>query len=223
MLAQPRAAAILKILQDTLALPGLVKPKVDPFETLVVTIISQNTADTNTERAFEALSKIFEITPQTLANAETSKVEACLHVAGLYKSKAKTIRAVSKIVIEKFNGSLAPVLSLPLDEARKALMALPGVGPKTADVVLLFSANQPTIPVDTHVNRVSKRLGLAPADGNYETVRLSLQSFFEPKDFLTVHLLLIAHGRKTCKAGRPRCHECPVYDYCPSNFLGDKP
>lgn len=111
---------------------------------------------------------------------------------------------------------------MPLEEARKALMELPGVGPKTADVVLLFSANQPTIPVDTHVNRVSKRLGLAPAKGSYEEVRLSLQSLFEPKDYLAVHLLLIAHGRTYCKAIKPRCANCPVNAYCPSKSLGTK-
>jgi endonuclease-3 len=221
MINEHRAATILQLLQDSLALPNMVKPKNDPFETLVVTIISQNTADVNTERAFEALSKQFEITPQALANAQTSKIEECLHVGGLYKSKAKTIQAASKIILEKFSGSLNPILSLPLEEARKTLLELPGVGPKTADVVLLFSANQPTIPVDTHVNRVSKRLGLAPADGGYEDVRLSLQKIFDPKDYLAVHLLLIAHGRKTCRARRPRCRECPVYDYCPSNYLGD--
>jgi len=223
MTDESRAATVLKILRGALALPEWSKRTHDPFETLVVTIISQNTADVNTERAFEALSKQFEITPQALANARKSEIEACLHVAGLYQSKAKAIQAVSKIILEKFGGSLAPVLSLPLDEARKTLMSMPGVGPKTADVVLLFSANQSTIPVDTHVNRVSKRLGWAPANGDYEAVRLSLQSLFEPKDYLAVHLLLIAHGRKTCKAGRPRCHECPVYDYCLSNWLGDKP
>ena len=222
-MADNHSATILQILQDTIVVPKLVKPKNDPFETLVITIISQNTADTNTARAFENLSKQFEVTPQALSQAETSKVEACLHVGGLYKSKAKTIQTVSKIILEKFHGSLKPILSLPLEEARKTLMELPGVGPKTADVVLLFSANQPTIPMDTHVNRVSKRLGLAPANGGYEEVRSSLQSLFDPKDYLAVHLLLIAHGRKTCKARHPRCHECPVYDYCPSNYLGDKP
>jgi endonuclease-3 len=221
-MARTRAETILKILQNALALPRLVKPKVDPFETLVVTIISQNTADVNTERAFEALSKHFEINPKTFATASTAKIEDCLHVAGLYQAKAKAIQATSKIILEKFNGSLASVLSLPLDEARKALMELPGVGPKTADVVLLFSANQPTIPVDTHVNRVSKRLGLAPVNGGYEAVRLSLQAVFKPKDYLSVHLLLISHGRKYCKAGRPCCHICPIFDYCPSNCLGNK-
>ena len=221
-MADSHAATIMQTLQDKVAVPKLVKPKNDPFETLVITIISQNTADRNTERAFENLSKQFEVTPQALSKAETSKIEACLHVGGLYKSKAKTIQAVSKIILEKFQGSLKPILSLPLEEARKTLMELPGVGPKTADVVLLFAANQPTIPVDTHVNRVSKRLGLAPANGGYEEVRLSLQSLFDPKDYLAVHLLLIAHGRKYCKARQPHCPECPVNAYCPSKALGDK-
>ena len=221
MASEPNSETILRILQEILQLPRLVKPKIDPFETLVLTIISQNTTDANAERAFEALSKQFEITPQVLAEAEISEVEVCLHVAGLYHAKAKAVRAASNIIVEKLGGSLASVLSLPLSEARKTLMELPGVGPKTADVVLLFSGNQPTIPVDTHVNRVSKRLGWVPANCDYEDVRLSLQRLFEPKDYLPVHLLLIAHGRSYCRARHPRCRLCPVYDYCPSNGLGN--
>jgi len=222
MMADSHAATILQILQDTLAVPKLVKPKNDPFETLIITIISQNTADTNTERAFESLSNQFEITPQALSKAQTSKLEACLHVGGLYKNKAKTIQAVSKIILEKYHGSLKPILKLPFGEARKILMEMPGVGPKTTDVVLLFAANQPTIPVDTHLNRVSKRLGLVPAEGGYEEVRLSLQSLFDSKDYLAVHLLLIAHGRKFCKARQPLCQECSLNTYCSSKGLGDK-
>jgi endonuclease III len=202
-------------------MPKLVKTQNNPFETLVVTIISQNTSDANTKRAFENLSNNLEITPQALANAELIKIEASLHVAGLYKSKAKTIQTTSKIIIEKFQGSLKPILSLPFEEARKTFLEMPGVGPKTADVVMLFAANQPTVPVDTHVNRVTKRLGLAPANGGYEDVRLSLMSLFEAKDYLAVHLLLIAHGRKTCKARKPLCNECPVNTCCPSKGLGD--
>ncbi len=200
----------------------MVKTNHDPFQTLIITIISQNTADTNTERAFENLSKHFEITPKALATAPTSQLEECLHVAGLYKSKAKTIQTTSKIVLEKFGGSLKPILALPLEEARKTLTEMPGVGPKTADVVLLFSANQPTVPVDTHVNRVSKRLGLAPAEGGYEDVRLILQAQFDSKDYLTVHLLLIALGRKYCRARQPHCTECPVNSSCPTNGRGVK-
>jgi len=218
-MAEGRAATVLQILQKTLALPKWVKSKNDPFETLIVTIISQNTADGNTARAFEALSKRFEIKPEVLANAETSQIEECLRVGGLYRSKAKAIKQVSRIILEKFHGTLKPMLTLPLEDARKALMQLPGVGPKTADVVLLFSAKQPTIPVDTHVNRVAKRLGFAPADGDYEAVRTSFQSLYNPRDYLAVHIMLIAHGRRYCKARHPLCNECPVNNYCPSRGL----
>ncbi len=97
-----------------------------------------------------------------------------------------------------------------------SLIALPGVGPKTADIVLLFSAEQPTIPVDTHVNRVAKRLGFAPANGDYEAVRKSLQLIYDSTDYLAVHLLLIAHGREYCKARRALCSQCPISMFCPS-------
>jgi endonuclease-3 len=211
-----RAGKVLQILKHTLALPSWTKAKRDPFETLVTTILSQNTADTNTARAFESLSKQFEIIPEALAKAPQAKIEAAIRTAGLFKSKAKTIREASSLILEKYGGSLAPILALPLEEARKALMQVSGVGPKTADVVLLFSAGQPTLPVDTHVNRVTKRLGFAPEKADYEAVRASLQALFDPADYLDVHLLIIAHGRKTCKAQRPLCSKCLVCKYCPS-------
>jgi endonuclease-3 len=219
---EKRAVAVLQILRRNFAMPKWTKAKRDPFKTLIVTIISQNTADKNTARAFERLSKRFEIKPEALAKAENSQIEESLHVAGLYKNKAKTIKRVSTIIFEQFHGSVQPILSLPLEEARKTLMALPGIGPKTADVVLLFSAKQPTIPVDTHVNRVAKRLGFAPANGDYDAVRNRLQSLYNPRDYLAVHVLLIAHGRRYCKARRPLCEQCPVNMHCPSRGLWDK-
>jgi endonuclease-3 len=221
MMDEKRASTVLAILQRTFAMPKWTEAKRDPFETLIVTIISQNTADRNTARAFERLSNRFEIKPEVLAKAETSQIEESLKTAGLYRNKAKTIKQVSKIILESFHGSLQPILSLPLEEARKTLMALPGIGPKTADVVLLFSSRQPTIPVDTHVNRVSKRLGFAPANGDYETVRAALQSLYNSRDYLAVHVLLIAHGRRYCKARRPLCKQCPVNMHCPSRGLRD--
>ena len=217
-----RAATVLQILRQTFAMPKWTESKRKPFETLIVTVISQNTADRNTARAFERLSNRFEIKPEVLANAEISQIEDALRTAGLYRNKAKTIKQVSRIILEKFQGSLQPILALPLEEARETLTALPGVGPKTADVVLLFSAKQSTVPVDTHVNRVSKRLGFAPANGDYEAVRTSLQSLYDPRDYLAVHVLLIAHGRRYCKARRPLCKQCPVNIYCPSRGLWDE-
>ncbi|MGW8289498.1 MAG: endonuclease III domain-containing protein, partial [Candidatus Bathyarchaeia archaeon] len=161
-----RASIVLQILYETFAMPKWTKAKRDPFEMLIVTIISQNTADRNTARAFKRLSNKFEIKPEVLANAEISSIEDALKTAGLYRSKSKTIKQVSKIILEEFHGSMQPILALPLEEARKTFIQMPGVGPKTADVVLLFSRGQPTIPVDTHVKRVSKRLGFAPANGD---------------------------------------------------------
>jgi endonuclease-3 len=215
-MAEKRAATVLQILRQTLVLPTWVKSKRDSFVTLVVTILSQNTADTNTVRAFEALSKLFEISPEALANAEIAEIETAIRSAGLYRSKAQAIKKAAIAVVEKYHGTLQPILSLPLEEARQTLMQFPGVGPKTADVVLLFSAKRPTIPVDTHINRVSKRLGFAPFDGDYEVVRKNLEALFNPADYLAVHLLLIAHGRKICKARHPKCNECPVNMYCPT-------
>ena len=219
---EKRASTVLAILRRTFTMPKWTEAKRNPFETLIVTIISQNTADRNTARAFARLSKRLEIKPEVLAKAETSQIEECLRVGGLYRNKAKTIKQVSVIILESFHGSLQPILSLPLEEARKTLMALPGIGPKTADVLLLFSARQPTIPVDTHVNRVAKRLGFAPANGDYEAVRVGLQSLYNPRDYLAVHVLLIAHGRRYCKARRPLCGQCPVNMHCPSRGLWDK-
>jgi len=222
-MTEEQAEKILRILQGTLLMPEwTTNANRDSFKTLIITIISQSTADRNTTRAFENLSKRFRITPEVLANAKTHQIEECLKVAGLYRNKAKVIKQVSKIILEEFHGNLEPVLSMPFEEARKTLLQLPGVGPKTADVVLLFSAEQQTIPVDTHVNRVAKRLGLAPQNGGYEVVRKALQSLYNPKDFLAVHILLIQHGRKYCKARKPLCKQCPLNTLCPSRHLWDK-
>jgi endonuclease-3 len=218
-LMDDRPKRILGILQKTFTPPKWKPSSADPFKTLIVAIISQNTADRNTARAFENLSNKFRITPEVLTKAKKRELEECLKVGGLYRDKAKTIKHVSKIVFERYRGNLEPILSRPVEEARKTLMQLPGVGPKTADVVLLFSAKQNTIPIDTHVNRVSKRLCLAPAKGNYETVRRALQSIYDPGEHLQVHLLFILHGRKYCKARVPLCKECPINIFCPSRHL----
>jgi len=216
-----RANEILSILKSNFSTPQWASSARSPFQTLIVTIISQNTAGKNTAKAFERLSNKFKITPEALAKAETREIEDALRVAGLFRNKAKTIKQVSQIILERFHGSLDFVHSMPFEEARKTLLTLPGVGPKTADVVLLFTAGKPTIPVDTHVNRVSKRLGLAPVKAGYEDVRMALQLLFARQDFLAVHLLLIMLGRKYCKALKPMCKQCPVNSLCPSRRTED--
>ena len=214
-----RAAEILRILQGNFSLPRWARSTRDPFQTLIITVLSQATADINTARAFENLSGSFSITPEALAEASVEEIEKAIRVGGLYRNKSRVIKAISRVVLEQFDGSLDFIHSLPLDEARKNLLSIPGVGPKTADVVLLFCAGKPTIPIDTHVNRVSKRLGLAPPKADYEEVRQALEALYSPDDYLPVHLLLISLGRKYCKARKPLCKPCPVNTLCPSKRI----
>jgi endonuclease-3 len=220
-MAGNRANRILETLKETYTMPIWTTSTQDAFRTLIKTILSQNTTDRSSANAFENLSKKFKIVPEVLAKAEARQIEECLKFAGLYRSKTKTIQQVSKIVLEQFQGNLEHVLSLPLEEARKTLLEFPGVGPKTADIVLLFSAGKPTIPVDTHVYRVSKRLGFAHESDDHEGVRNCLQRLYSDKDYAAVHIMLILHGRRHCKARSPLCKECQVNKLCPSRHKWD--
>ena len=216
-----RATKILHILRENFSIPQWASSTRDPFQTLIITVLSQATADKNTARAFENLSRRFSITPEALAKASVEEVENAIRVGGLYRNKSRVIKAISHVILEQFNGSLDFIYSLPFEEARKILLKIPGVGPKTADVVLLFCAGKPTVPVDTHVNRVSKRLGLASPKADYEGVRRALETLYLPDDYLPVHLLFISLGRKYCKARKPLCKPCPVNTLCPSKRLED--
>jgi len=218
---EERAKEIFHMLQDTLFIPSWAHSNREPFKTLIITVLSQATADKNTARAFANLSQKFLITPEALAKASVEEIEDAIRVGGLYRNKSRVIKAISRMILEKFNGSLDFIYSLPLEEARKILLKIPGVGPKTADVVLLFCAGKPTIPIDTHVNRVSKRLGLTTPKADYEGVRGALQTLYSPENHLPVHLLFVSLGRKYCKARKPLCKFCPVNTLCPSKRVED--
>jgi endonuclease-3 len=216
-----KAKEILQLLKRSFSIPRWTRSNREPFRTLIITVLSQATADKNTARAFENLSGRFSITPEVLAKASVEEIEHAIRVGGLYRNKSRAIKTISRMILEQFNGSLDFIYSLPLEKTRKTLLKIPGVGPKTADVVLLFCAGKPTIPVDTHVNRVSKKLGLAPPKADYEGVRRALETLYSSEDFLPVHLLLIALGRKFCKARKQLCKPCPVNKLCPSKRVKD--
>lgn len=210
-----RADRILKTLERKFQLPQWTQAKREPFQTLIRTVLSQATNDRNRDRAYQNLSNKYKITPEAFARANIREIEKAIRVGGLYRNKSRKIKELSKVIIESFGGSLDFIRSEPLEKARSKLMSIPGVGPKTADVVLLFSAGKPTVPVDTHVNRVSRRLGLAPLDGDYEDIRKSLQELYPPGYYLPIHLLLISLGREYCRARGPLHKPCPVNTLCP--------
>jgi endonuclease-3 len=216
-----RANKILQILKGEFTVPKWTgsSSKRDPFPALIRTVLSQATNDRNQDSAYKNLAARFEITPQVLAKADVKEIEKAIRVGGLHRNKSRKIKELSKVVLERFNGSLNFIFCDSLGEARSKLMSIPGVGPKTADVVLLFSAGKTTLPVDTHVNRVSRRLGLVPLKGGYEEVRCSLESLYAAEEYFPAHLLLINLGRTFCKARNPNHKSCPVYSLCPTARL----
>jgi len=217
-----RANKILQILKDHFRLPERVGSKREPFQALIRTVLSQATNDRNRDKAYANLSEKYEVNPKVLATADVKEIARAIRVGGLFRNKSRKIKELSKVVLERFNGSLDFVYSEPLEQARSKLMSIPGVGPKTADVVLLFSARKPTVPIDTHVNRVSKRLALVPLKSGYEEVRSTLESFYTPEDYLAIHLLLISLGRTFCRARNPNHKSCPVNFLCSTARLEKK-
>ena len=189
------------------------------FQTLIWTILSQNTSDVNSNRAMETLESRFEITPEVLSRAPVEEVIECIRSAGLYRVKAPRIKQVSSIILDQYGGDLNSVLKRGPTEARSIMTELPGVGYKTADIVLAFVAGHPTIPVDTHVTRVSKRLGIARKNARYEEIRLALERLVPPGRRVRMHLSLIRFGRQICKAPRPLCPKCLVNRTCPSSTV----
>jgi len=187
------------------------------FETLIWTILSQNTSDVNSTRAMKKLESRFEITPEVLSQAPVGDLIECIRSAGLYRVKAPRIKQVSSIILNQYAGDLDSVLKRGPQEARSIMTELPGVGYKTADIVLAFVAGHPTVPVDTHVTRVSKRLGIVREKAQYEEIRLALERLVPANRRVRVHLSLIRLGREICKAPRPLCPRCPVNRTCPSS------
>ena len=188
--------------------------EMDPFKLLIATILSQNTNDRNSIRAYNILESEIGISPKKLVEADIKKIEKAIRIGGLYKQKARAIKEISKIILDVYGGGLGAILEKPLEEARMELMSLPKVGYKTADVVLLFAANKSVFPVDTHITRISKRLGIVSDKADYEEIRLKWQEILAPEHYKLIHLLLIRLGREICKPKKPNCIKCPIKEVC---------
>jgi endonuclease-3 len=194
----------------------------NPAEELVFTILSQHTSDLNSERAFNNLMKTFP-TMEAIADAPVERIEDAISMGGLAKQKAPRIKAVLQQVREELGSfDLSFLAEMPLDEAKAWLKRLNGVGPKTAAIILCFSLGLPAMPVDTHIFRVSKRLGLIGPKVTADQAHDILEPMVPPEDVFAFHMYLIRHGRQVCKAPRPRCGECVLAWGCPSRPLFEK-
>jgi len=215
-----RAQQILQILRSNLPIRPddfvsvlVAKESNDPFRVLTATILSQSCTDVAALQAYRILDKRIGVDPTNLSKAETRTIARAIRVAGLHHQKAKALRRLGQVITEQPASNFDAILTDAVDQARSRLQELPKVGPKTADV-LLGIWGRPTISVDTHVDRVSKRLGFASGKAKYEEVRAVLMLVFEEKDYNSVPLLFMAHGRRFCKARKPLCPRCPVEHLC---------
>ena len=175
------------------------------FELLIAVVLSAQTTDIGVNRVTPELFNKFP-TPELLMNANQEEVEDLIKTIGLYRSKAKNIIGLSKILVEKHN-SVVP-------SKRSHLEALPGVGRKTANVVLSNAFGKNYIAVDTHVSRVSKRLGIALESDNVLTVEKKIESFFDKGDLHKLHHQLIFFGRYHCTSRKPKCDVCELKEVC---------
>jgi len=198
--------------------PGKWQPDRNPIDVLIGTILSQNTSDANSGRAFASLKASFD-SWKAVASAPAEHTAQVIKSGGLSQIKAARIKQVLE-QIEKEQGriSLDSLKTMNMAEAEDYLMRLPGVGHKTASCVLLFSLGKPSLPVDTHVFRVAKRLGLIDSRVSIEKAHSLLQEQIPPSKVYQFHIHMIEHGRRICHARQPRCDRCILRGVCPGSL-----
>jgi endonuclease-3 len=185
------------------------------IDVLVETILSQNTSNRNSAAGYRQLRRRFKTWDQ-VADAPVEEVERWIRVSGLSRIKAPRIQAILRHVrTERGRISIEFLKKLPPEEAADYLRQFPGIGPKTISCLLLFAFAMPVFPVDTHIHRIARRLKWIGPKVSAEKCHTILEPAISPGDRYEMHVLLIDHGRQTCKAINPRCEGCPLLDLCP--------
>ncbi len=192
-----------------------------PVDELVLTILSQNTTDTNARRAFEALKARYS-SWDDVAGAPPSDVADAIRSSGAFRVKAKRIQTALREIRRRMGSiDLSSLAEMSLEEAKQFLTSLHGVGPKTAAIVLLFSFHRPVLPVDTHVYRVTRRLGLIDSRVSREKAHIILEGMIPPECIFSLNHNLVRHGRFVCRARSPKCDECFLFEICDYALVGD--
>ncbi len=190
------------------------RPHLPPVDELVSTILSQNTSDGNRDKGFYALKERYPDW-ESVMNAPVEDIRDTIRPAGLANTKAPRIQNALQVV-EKESGHLDLdfLEEMSVEAAIQWLVAIKGVGRKTASIILLFAYGRPAFPVDTHVHRVTGRLGLIGPKVSADKAHEILENMGDPKTYYAFHLNLIRHGRQICVARNPKCLECPLTEYC---------
>ena len=189
-------------------LDELARRKQDPFKILISTILSARTKDVNTREATKKLFSRYN-TPQDISNAPISELEELIYAAGFYRVKARRLKEVSRIIHNKYQG-IVP-------DDKENLLSLPGVGAKTANCVLVYAFKKPAIPVDTHVHRISNRLGWV-ATKTPEKTENHLIELLPKNQWIRINRIFVRFGQEICIPTNPKCDICPLREICPKDF-----
>ena len=188
--------------------------KCPPFESMVRTILSQHTTEAVSKTVADELLCRYP-TPAAIAGAAAGELENLLEPIGLFRQKAARLRGLGRVIEERYGGDAGRLLELAPGEMRRELLTIKGIGEKTADCFMLFAAGLDVLPVDTHVDRIARLWGLVGDGADYGDVRAVLEYLIQPEMYGRAHIALIRHGRETCRARKPVCDDCAVFDICP--------
>ena len=193
------------------------RPRMVALDELIFTVLTQHTSDLNAERAYKSLRERLPTWGEVI-EADTATVADAIRQGGLANQKSLRIQQILGEILKRTGDfQLEFLANLPLEDARSWLISLPGVGPKTAAVVMAFSLRMPAFPVDTHIHRVSKRLGLIGQKTTADQAHPIMEALIPENDRYDMHVLLITHGRQICKARIPQCEVCPLAVECPAS------
>jgi endonuclease III len=204
------------IIQNLKAVYGVpeCEPRLDPLDVLVQTILSQSTTNINSDRAFESLKRRFPTWEQA-RRARATSIETAIRRGGLARQKSVRIKKLLNEIYQR-RGSLdlAFLRTAPIEEAIEFLASFNGVGPKTIACTLLFACDRPIFPIDTHIFRIARRLGLIPEKGSDQEAHIRMTAMIPAGRFYEIHVNMIRHGRKVCRPQNPLCEQCCLIDYC---------
>jgi endonuclease-3 related protein len=193
-------------------------PAKTPFEVIVGAILTQNTSWTNVERAIVNLRSAQMLTPSTITSARLSKLALLVRPSGYFRQKAKKLKAFVRFLHREYGGSLKRMFGTPTEILREKLLSVHGIGPETADSILLYAGNHPVFVVDAYTHRIFGRHGITDGKGQYESVRALFEAAL-PRDsqlFNEFHALVVNTGKNWCRKKEPRCAECPLGSLLPA-------
>jgi endonuclease-3 related protein len=192
-------------------------PGETPFEVIVGAILTQSAAWANVEKAIANLKAAGSLSPDGLARVSEGELARLIHPAGYFNAKARKLKAFEALLSERFDGEVERLLAAPVEELRPLLLATHGIGPETADSILLYAAGRPVFVIDAYTRRLFSRLGMAPGRDSYDSWWALFMDNLEADaaTFNEYHALVVRHGKEVCRR-QPRCDVCPLLEGCPT-------